>query len=468
MGDVALMLRERAVGWVPEMFRGMPAVDNFLPQFSYGGRSYPLQQTLLGAVNEIVPTFEGYAGRLFKANPIVFACEMARVSLFMQARFMWQRLNSGVPGDLFSSPELRSLDRPWPKATTSDLLARMLLYADFGGNSFVVRRPGAMRPLRPDWTTVVLGSDADPEAAAWDVDADMLGIAYWPGGPEHAETPQLFLAEEFAHFAPTPDPLAPGGLGMPWVESIVREVMGDAAATEHKLSFFRNGATPNMVVTVDKAYSDPQISALRTQIQERHEGAANAYRSLVLRGAVEKVDVVGKDLQQLDFKEVQGAGETRIAAAARVPVTVIGFSEGLKGSSLNQGNYESAFRRFADLMARPAWQNAAGSLETLLTLPTTGSGGGSPCQLWYDDRHIPALKDDIKAAAEVRALDATAMRTLADGGWEPDAVIAAITSGDLKNLKGHHTGTRPVQQAAGSGPDPAAADPQPEPPTGGQ
>jgi hypothetical protein len=467
MGDVALMLGQRATGW--SVIPRMPDIDNFLPQFAYGGRTYPLQQTLLGAVNEIVPTFEGYAQQLFKANPVVFACEMARISLFMQARFMWRRLNSGVPGELFSSPELRTLDRPWPKGTTGDLLARMLLHADFGGNSFVVRRPGAMRPLRPDWTTVILGSEADAEAAAWDVDADMLGIAFWPGGPEFAEEPQLFLAEELAHFAPTPDPLAPAGLGMPWVESVVREVMGDRAATEHKLSFFRNGATPNMIVTVDKNYTDPQVSALRSQIQQKHEGAANAYRSLVLRGAVEKVDVVGKDLQQLDFKEVQGAGETRIAAAASVPATVIGFSEGLKGSSLNAGNYQSAFRRFADMFARPAWQNVAGSLEALMALPQTPNGGGSPCQLWYDDRYIPALKDDIQAAADVRNKDATAMRTLADGGWEPDAVIDAVTSGDMTRLKGHHTGTRPVQQQPGAGDAaPAAADPQPAPPTGGQ
>ena len=44
----------------------------------------------------------------------------------------------------------------------------------------------------------------------------------------------------------------------------------------------------------------------------------NAYKTLFLAGGAD-VKVVGADLKQVDFKQVQGAGETRIAAAAGVP-----------------------------------------------------------------------------------------------------------------------------------------------------
>ena len=43
--------------------------------------------------------------------------------------------------------------------------------------------------------------------------------------------------------------------------------------------------------------------------------------------AAMKAEVVGRDFQQMDFKAVQGAGETRIAAAAGVPPIVVGVHE---------------------------------------------------------------------------------------------------------------------------------------------
>jgi hypothetical protein len=155
--------------------------------------------------------------------------------------------------------------------------------------------------------------------------------------------------------------------------------------------------------------------------------------------------VVGSDLKQLDFKVVQGGGETRIASDAGVPPILAGLSEGLQGSSLNAGQgFSASMRMFADLTMSSAWRNAAGSLEQIIPPP-------SGARLWYDIRGIPALKDDIKSAAEVRNLDSTAMRTLADGGWDPDAVVDAVTSGDMSRLKGQHLGTVPVQQQPGTG-----------------
>jgi hypothetical protein len=167
--------------------------------------------------------------------------------------------------------------------------------------------------------------------------------------------------------------------------------------------------------------------------------------------------VVGSDLQQLDFKVVQGAGETRIAAAAGTPPSVVGLSEGLQGSALNEGNFGMAMRNFADLTMRPLWRNAAGSLERIITPP-------SDSRLWYDDRDIPALKDDIKDAAVVQLSQAQALRQLLDGGWQADAALDAIVSSDMMRLKGQHTGLFSVQlQAPGSTKMPAGEVPGEQP-----
>ena len=52
------------------------------------------------------------------------------------------------------------------------------------------------------------------------------------------------------------------------------------------------------------------------------------------------------------------------AAAAGIPPSVVGFSEGLQGSALNAGNYESAKQHFAEMTMHPLWRNAAGSFAS--------------------------------------------------------------------------------------------------------
>ena len=195
--------------------------------------------------------------------------------------------------------------------------------------------------------------------------------------------------------------------------------------------------TPNLIVKFPSTMAKPKAQEAIDLFEQEHTGAYNAYRTMYLLGGAE-AQAVGKDLQQMDFASVQGKGETRIAAAMNVHPVIVGLSEGLQGSSLNAGNFGAARRLHADKMLRPAWRNFAGSLETIVP-PLPGS------RLWYDERDVPFLREDIKDAADVLSIEATAMRTLGDGGWEHDAVVDAVTSGDLRRLAGAHTGMVPVQ-----------------------
>ena len=421
----------------------MAAMDNYWPYVNFGSGSYPLGglvQTLQGTREDIVPSFEGYASGAYAGNGIVFACLNARLALFKQATFMYQHLKSGTPGDLWSSPDLDILRVPWENGTTGDLLARMIQDADLGGNSLMLRRPDRIVRLRPDWTSIVHGSPNDANVGMWDPDAVLLGYAYQPGGPIGGAKHRYFLPDEVAHFAPIPDPLAPAR-GMSWLTPLVREVEGDSAATAHKLAYFRNGATPNLVVTGVPGATPALFSEWVDKFAQGHDSVRNAYKTMYLSAATD-AKVVGNDLAQIDFKVVQGAGETRIAAAAGVPPIVVGLSEGLQGSSLNAGNYAAAMRRFADLTGRSLWQDASGALATIVRRQP-----GSV--LVVDDRFIPALKDDVRDHAEVQAKQATAIRTYIDAGFEADSAVKAVNSGDITRLV--HTGLFSVQlQAPGS------------------
>ena len=94
---------------------------------------------------------------------------------------------------------------------------------------------------------------------------------------------------------------------------------------------------------------------------------------------------------------------------------IVGLSEGLQAATYS--NYGQARRRFADLTMRPLWRNAAGSLEWIINTPQVNAGRA---ELWYDERDIAFLQEDRKDLAEIQTANASAMRQLIDGGFEPD------------------------------------------------
>lgn len=419
------------------------------------GNGFPLLNQTWAMNKEVIEgDFAGLVHGAYQSNGVVFACLMTRFMLFAEARFAFQQLRGGRPGDLFGTPDLGIIERPEPGMTTGDLLTAGMLDADLAGDWFGIRRPGRIKRLRPDWTSVIVGSkNRATEYPGSDPDAEVVGYSFSPNGAYGSEV-WSFGPDEIAHFMPIRDPLA-RYRGMPLPTAVLREIAGDSAATAHKRSFFENAATPNLIIRFPPTMPKPKAQEAIDLFEQEHTGAYNAYRTMYLLGGAE-AQAVGKDLQQMDFASVQGKGETRIAAAMNVHPVIVGLSEGLQGSSLNAGNFGAARRLHADKMLRPAWRNFAGSLETIVP-PLPGS------RLWYDERDVPFLREDIKDAAEVLSIQATAMRTLGDGGWDHDAVVDGVTSNDLRRLAGAHTGMVPVQlQAPGSSAVAAQRDFQPQ------
>jgi hypothetical protein len=138
---------------------------------------------------------------------------MVRALVLSQMRFTWRNLpSSSTPRRLFGNRELGLLERPWPKATTGDLVSTMEWHAGLTGNAFVARQPDRLRVLRPDWCGLVFGSNQDPdEIAATALDGELLGLVYQNGGigvgPRQMNT---LLPDEFAHWSQIPDPECPG------------------------------------------------------------------------------------------------------------------------------------------------------------------------------------------------------------------------------------------------------------------
>lgn len=380
-------------------------------------------------------SFDGLVNGAFKASGPVFTCIQARLLVFSEARFQFQKFANGRPAELFGTEALGILERPWKNGTTGELLARMEQDTSLAGNFFATvvddDKGRRIRRLRPSHVTIVTGSKSgDPSA----LDAQVVGYIYHPYGRHSERESTLLTVDQVAHWSPIPDPDAQWR-GMSWLTPVIREIRGDLAASDHKLKYFKNGATGGIAISYDAAVTPDAVARFAEMFTQKHTGTDNAYKTFHFGGGAD-VTTLGADLKQLDFKVTQGAGETRIAAAAGVGAVIAQLSEGLQGSALNAGNFSAAKRRFTDGTMRPLWRSASAALETLVPPP-------SGCRLWYDTRDVAFLQEDQKDEAEIQSAHATTIRQLVDAGFTPDSAVKAVTSGDLRSLV--HSGLYSVQ-----------------------
>jgi phage portal protein BeeE len=430
-----------------------------LSTFGYQGNTYPyggggtvplnlsgLTQTFDGVkIVEVAHTLPGYSGAL-RGCPPAFAAELVRALVISQTRFVFRNLpgHPRTPRRRWSNSNLALLEEPWQDATTADLILRMEWHAGLAGNAYVARRgDGALQVLRPDWCALVHRSKRQPDAAAYATDSELLGLVYANGGfaSPASDEYDVFLPGDFIHWAPLPDPES-AHIGMSWITPAVRDMQGDRAATEHKLKFFSQGATPNMVVTGLPPDSPEKFEEAVELLEAQHTGLANAYKTIYLSAGADAT-VVGSDLKQLDFKNTQGAGETRISFLSRVPAAILGIAEGLAGSSLNAGNLGMARRIFADSWVYPTLRSMAGSLAPLISIP-------SDSELWFDVTDVPLLREDAKDAAEITEIQARTITGLVKEGFTPETAKAAVVGGDMNLLE--HLGLVSVQLQPPGGP----------------
>lgn len=408
----------------------------------------------------IANDFEDYVQNAFKQDGAVFALITARQFVFSEVTFRFRRKDfaTGRPADLFGGASLSLLERPWPGGTTGELLGHMEQDASLAGNSWwtvaddngklgnSATGPGRrLVRMRPDWVEMVIGTGDPKREDPFALDAKVLAILYKPQQKgmlvdtsyQTLSKPVMLLPEEVCHYSPIPDPTA-RFRGMSWITPILVEAAADIASTRHKKAFLDNAAVPNLAVKFDKETSEDTFDEFVETFKEKYQGSWNAYKTLFLMGGADVVPLT-HDFRQMEFNQTQGKGESRIAAAAGVPSSWVGFSEGLQGSSLNSGNFSAARRRFADGTIRPLWRMAAASLEVLVPPPD------NEAQLWFDERDVAFLREDAMDQAEIMRVDMNAIDAAIKAGFKADASVQAIINRDIGQLLGNHTGLTSVQ-----------------------
>ena len=361
-------------------------------------------------------------------NPIVAACVRVRMSVFAEAEFTL--LSTDGKKKKSTNATLNLLRRPWAKGTTQALLTIMETDNCFYGNSYWIVRNGELVRLDPTYVRV-LTADVLDESTSGVIGKRTIGYSYVD---KSGQTTAIFQPSEVVHYMPNPDPEHPER-GASWLQAILPDVSADIDMTTYKTSFLHNAATPQVAVIFKDGANIDSAKAFKQKFEDFHTGPDNAFKTLYV-GAGADIKVLGANFEQMSFAAVQGQGETRIAAAAGVPASLLGIAEGLKGSTLNEGNFSATRRLFADTTLRWLWRSVCGALETVVRVPNGN-------KLWYTENDIPFLQADEADAAEIRQFDATTAMTLVNAGYDPESVIACIRDGSWEGLA--HTGLISVQ-----------------------
>jgi phage portal protein BeeE len=395
----------------------------------------------------LLPQFEYFAANAYAGNSVVFSLIGKRLALFSEATFKFRQLKTKR---LFGTDALAKLENPWPNGSTGELLARMEQDVSLAGNCYIRNAGTRLERLRPDWVTII--SVVQEDATGEEI-REVIGYWFEPLG-DTARKPAFYDVSEVAHWSPIPDPLA-NFRGMSWLTPVIREIDADVSMSRHRDAFFRNAATPQIAVKYQQKLKQTQRDDIRDAIGARHAGADNAFGTMVLDQGAD-LTVVGANMEGAAFTALQAAGELRIASASGVPPHVAGMSAAISSGVPRPGELADDMRLFADGLLRPNWRTACAALATLVQVP-------SGAKLWFDTSDISALRQGETDAATTMQLNATTANTLIMAGYDPDAVIQAISSGDVSLLIGAHSGLTSVQmQPPKSGNDPETA-PVPQP-----
>lgn len=127
-----------------------------------------------------------------------------------------------------------------------------------------------------------------------------------------------------------------------------RHVIGSALAQrEFEGRFYRNNATPGMVIEAPGNVSRPEAEEMEAYWEQRHAGLQNAHRPAILaKGA--SLKPIGIPLRDAQFVELKRHSVEDVARIFRISVTLLGGEIGGR-----QGTTKEDFERFLKLDLAP-------------------------------------------------------------------------------------------------------------------
>ena len=257
--------------------------------------------------------YDKFADEAYTKNVIAYSAINRIASAVALVEFeVWQ-------GDkeLSAHPLLDLIARPNPGQSFPEFLREKVGYQLIAGNSYDerVQLGGVTREiysLRPDRMKVIESNDGQP-----------AGYVYEVGGKKTRWDVDAVSGESDIRHMKAFNPLN-DWYGQSPIEAAAYGVDQHNEAMAYTQSLLQNGATPTGALVASNDLSQDQFDKLKAQMEERHQGSANAGRPMLLEGGLDWKQM-GVSPQNMQVLETKNAAARDIALAFGVPPMLLGI-----------------------------------------------------------------------------------------------------------------------------------------------
>ena len=316
----------------------------FDDEFLIGEDSFAELSGIVDVVNAQGVPAKWDSKRLLQMNMSwVYACVDAIGDEVAQTDFRLWNVNKGKLEEIVESPILDLLWKPNNFFTKFDLMKLISAFLSLTGEAplYVVKNnkgiPTKLVLLDPAYLTLVPSKESDET----DMVSHYLYRVYTATGYQ-----ELRLEVEEIVFLRDPDPNNQfRGRGPLSAMKNTHEL--DLLAEQYNKDFFKNSATPSMVLSTEKTLDKKVLERLQMEIKEKYEGHRNRHKTLILTHGLKK-DSASASHADMQFVEQQKFSRDKILAMFRVPPTILGITE-----DVNRANAEASKYVFAERVIKP-------------------------------------------------------------------------------------------------------------------
>ncbi len=232
---------------------------------------------------------------------------------------------------LVEHPMLSLINRPNPLQSRVEFITALVGYYQIAGNSFLEKvmvqsMPKELYTLRPDRMGIVESNTGIP-----------AGYKYKLGMDEVNWESDIVTGESDIRHLKTFNPLD-DWYGLSPIEAGAYGVDQHNETMKHLQSLLQNGASPSgaLEVHADIDLSDDQFNRLKSEVDEKFSGSANAGRPLLLEGGM-KWTQMGLSPQAMGILDIKYSSARDISLALGVPPLLLN----IQGDS-TYSNYKEA------------------------------------------------------------------------------------------------------------------------------
>lgn len=281
-------------------------------------------------------------------------------------------------------PLLDLLDRFNPFTTTSQAMYLTEVYLELAGDTFyVIDGSGAniknLFILQPDKVEVVPG----------DVDDEYMIAKYIYKDTVDGKQKEVEYEPDQIIQIKTPNPINPYR-GKSVVEASAMDIDTDNLAQEMIKMFFKNGATPSVVLTSEQRITKDDIHRLQVDLKRTYGGVKNAFKSMILGNGLKPV-TLQQTAREMQFLEIEHAMRDKIMAMFKNTPASLGIVE-----DVNRANAEASLLSWKTSVILPKMQRIVDTLNEFL-VPR------------YGDNLILTFCNPVPEDVSSKIVDATAL-----------------------------------------------------------